>query len=184
MILFNVWAAPGSGKTTTATALYLAFKKAGYHTDLVGETARDVIYTQATCQLVDNQFLISGQQWERLKRLERYGVEVAVCDSPLMQGLLYAAHFPYFRQLKDILEVCDATYPTYDVFVHRAFPYKAAERIQTEEEAHALEPAIRDLAGKRGFWKEIKGNDDGINELIQSALQEVECVRSKENKEA
>lgn len=177
MVLFNMWAAPGSGKTTTATALYLAFKKRGYNVDLVGEAARDHIYGNATSQLVDNQFLVSAEQWERVVRLSRYGCEVAVCDSPLIQGLLYSSHLPYHNEMEAVLRKCDAQFPSCDVFIHRVHPYRAAERRQTEEEAKAFEPIIRNLIG-RPFWLEINGDDEGTEKLTSCAVAHVESLRS------
>jgi hypothetical protein len=177
MILFNIWGAPGSGKTTAATALFLAFKKAHYHVEMVGEQAREHMYSQSTCQLEDNQFLVSASQFERVKRLERFGVDIAIAECPFQQGSLYDEHEIWHDELKAMLKKCAeyfdhthiAGHSTYNVFVNRAFPYRAGERRETAEEAAAFEPKIREFIG-RPFNLEIKGNDEGLKEMTDWAL--------------
>lgn len=168
MIVFNICAAPGGGKSTAAADLFAAFKKEGYHAELVGEAARDFIYAQGKAALYDNQFLIGGLQWERLYRLYRCGIEVAISDSPLIQGLLYASHMPYYNELKALLQQCDSQFPAYNVFVHRTAPYVEKNRNQTEAESDALIPKIRQLVPN--FWLEVEGNTEGLTTLRTGAL--------------
>jgi hypothetical protein len=182
MLLFNLWSPPGGGKTTAAAALFLAFKKAHYHVELVGEQAREHMYSQSTCQLDDNQFLISALQFERVKRLERFRVDIAIAECPFQQGSLYSEHLPYHKELQALLENCATYYHlnghgTYNVFIQRAHAYRAGERRETEEQAAALEPKIREIIGKP-FNLEIKGNDEGHEQLINWALKVVKSWES------
>lgn len=177
MILFNIWGTPGSGKTTTAAALFLAFKRAHRHVELVGEQARWHMQNGSTCMLEDNQFVVSALQFEKVKSLERVGCEVAIAECPFQQGSLYDEHLIYHNELKALLKKCADYFSlnghgTYNVFVERAHAYRAGERRETEEHAKSFEPKIRDLIGKP-FNLEIKGNDAGIVELTDWAVNVV-----------
>jgi hypothetical protein len=169
MIVFNFCGEPSSGKTTAAPDLFCTFKRAGHEAELVGETARDYIYLQGKAPLFDNQLLIGGQQWERLYRLYRSGVEIAVSDSPLMQGMLYARHHIYFDELRATLQKANDFFPhTYNIFLKRNWPYVAKNRNQTEEEALALIPFARELVGP--IWREVNGDEEGLALLKRDAL--------------
>jgi hypothetical protein len=170
MIVFNICAAPGGGKSTAAADLFAAFKKEGYHAELVGEAAREFIYSEGKAALFDNQFLVSGLQWERLYRLHRCGIEIAISDSPIIQGLLYAEHFPYYKELKAILQKCHDQFPhTYNIFLKRNWPYVSENRNQTEEEATAMIPKIRQLVGP--MWREVNGDEAGLLTVRRDALR-------------
>ena len=56
-------------------------KRRGYKTELVGEYAKWLWYQNAT-DIVRDQLYLFAEQVHRLKTLQAYGVEYAVCDSP------------------------------------------------------------------------------------------------------
>lgn len=177
MILFNIWGSPGSGKTTTAAELFVLLKKCHYNVELVGEEARTNIYNGSTCQLDDNQFVISGKQYERVYCLLRSGVQIAISDSPIQQGSLYSQNLPYHKELQTLLQAAQDVFRlngngTYDIFVNRAHPYRAGERRQTAEQAAAFGPQIREILG-RPFNMEICGNETGNNILLEWVVRDV-----------
>jgi predicted ATPase len=154
MILINLFAGPGGGKTTLAAYLFYRFKQAGFRAELVGEAAREIIYDRnnpaeggTPAQLLDNQLLISGLQYERIKRLERHGIEIAIADSPLRMGLVYAKELPEYVGLKTAIEQLELGFPhTFNVFVQRTEgKYDKESRAQTEEEAVQLDRDIINL---------------------------------------
>ena len=88
MICINFYGGPGIGKSTMAAKMFAALKTAGVKTELVGEFAKDLVYDRAYNVMADQHYLFA-QQAHRLWRLDKYGVEVAVCDSPLLLALAY-----------------------------------------------------------------------------------------------
>jgi adenylate kinase family enzyme len=153
MIIVNLFGGPGAGKTTVAYYLAYRFKQAGFRAELVGEAARELIYDRnpgiTAVQLLDNQLLISGLQYERFKRLERHGIEVAIADSPLSMGLAYAAHLPEYRGLCDTVYRIERGLPKpINVFINRTpGVYDKESRAQDEKQAMALDANIRELLG-------------------------------------
>ena len=158
MILFNLCGGPGSGKTTLAYYLTYRFKKEGFRTEFVGEAAReehiyDSVPGQIAPPLLDNQVLLLGQQYERIIRLRRHGMEVLISDSPLIQGLMYCEGQFYYNPLFDLARVLEKDFKTVNVFVQRKRGcYDAESRNQgTEEEAAAFDDKVKLLFGT--FWK-------------------------------
>lgn len=148
MKLINLYGGPGAGKTTLAAYLFYRLKKSGIRCELVGEAAREMIYDRnpgvTAVQLLDNQLLISGLQYERIKRLERHSMEVLIADSPLRMGLLYAKDLPEYEGLKTAIAALEADLPrATSVFVQRKVGvYDKESRAQDEEQAIALDEKL------------------------------------------
>jgi hypothetical protein len=190
MILINLCGGPGAGKTTLAYYLTYRLKKAGVHAEFVGEAAReDHIYQHPADrvpeQLLDNQVLLAGQQFERTLRLQRHKLEVAVSDSPLQQGLLYCKDHPYFKNLKGVIEDVSKYFETYNVFINpRPGEYNPESRVQkTEAEARAHDKTVRKLM-KNDFWMEIGWDEEEKlgDEVIALALSKRKPKKTRKAK--
>ncbi len=136
--------------------------------ELVGEAARERIYAappgRVPPPLLDNQVLVTGEQYERVLRLQRHGFEVAVSDSPLEQGALYCARHPYARKLGAVIGGIAGRFEAYNVLV-RPNPgaYDPESRVQTEAEARAMDKKVRWLF--KGFWMEVGwGGEEGLGD--------------------
>jgi hypothetical protein len=88
MISINLYGGPGIGKSTLAADLYAELKRRGIRAELVGEFAKELTYEFAYNIMADQHYLFAVQA-HRMWRLEQSGVEVAVCDSPLLLNLAY-----------------------------------------------------------------------------------------------
>ena len=88
MICVNLYGGPGVGKSTMAADIFSALKCDGIKAELVGEFAKELSYDMAYNVMADQHYLFAVQA-HRLWRLEQAGVEVAVCDSPLLLNLAY-----------------------------------------------------------------------------------------------
>ena len=80
MKVLNFYGGAGIGKSTIAADIFSKLKRKGHKTELVGEYAKWLWYQTAT-DIVQDQLYLFAEQVHRLKTLERYGVEYAVCDS-------------------------------------------------------------------------------------------------------
>lgn len=149
MNVIQFFGGPGVGKSTVAAYLYYRFKKAGFRTELVGEAAREIIYNSdpsvTAPQLIDNQLLLAGMQYERLLRLKRHGIEVAISDSPLIQGVLYAPQEQQ-HELHALLGSFARGFNHTNVLIERELGhYDKESRAQTEAEAVLLDVKTKEL---------------------------------------
>ena len=78
--MLNFYGGAGIGKSTIAADIFSKLKRKGLKTELVGEYAKWLWYQNAT-DIVQDQLYLFAEQVHRLKTLERYGVEYAVCVS-------------------------------------------------------------------------------------------------------
>lgn len=86
--------------------------------------------------MLENQVLILGQQWQRIKRLEDSGADVAICDSPLSLSILYSRGKPYHSELAAIVRTLEKQHEnTLNIFVRRVKKYDTFGRYQDEEAA-------------------------------------------------
>lgn len=88
MICINFYGGPGIGKSTLAARTFAMLKAQGIRSEFVGEFAKDLVYDKAYDVMADQTYLFA-QQNHRLWRLKNSGVEVAVCDSPLLLNIAY-----------------------------------------------------------------------------------------------
>lgn len=88
MICINFYGGPGTGKSTLAAEIFAELKHRGIRAELTGELAKELSYERAYNVMADQHYLFAVQA-HRLWRLEQSGVEVAVCDSPLLLNLAY-----------------------------------------------------------------------------------------------
>ena len=161
MILINLTGGPGAGKTTLSYYLAYRLKAAGIRAELTSESSREHhIYTyppdRVPLQLLDNQILVVGQQYERILRLKRHGFEVAVCDSALEQQTIYFRGHIYEKTLKAVVKDTAKQFETYSVFINpKPGVYDPESRTQrTEAAARALDKEVRKLF-KNKFWMEV-----------------------------
>jgi AAA domain len=165
MILINIAGGPGAGKTTMSYYLAYRLKKEGLRVELTSEAAREHIYTypadRVPVQLLDNQVLNFGQQYERALRLKRHNFEVAISDSPLEQQALYIKGHPYEKTLTAVIEDCAKQFETYNIFIKpNPGVYDPESRLQkTEAEARALDKTVRKLL-KNNFWMEVNWDEE------------------------
>ena len=189
MILINIAGGPGAGKTTISYYLAYRLKKAGIRTELTSEAAREHIYTfpadRVPVQLLDNQVLNFGQQYERALRLKRHNFEVAISDSPLEQQALYFEGHHYEKSLKAVIADCAKQFETYNIFINpKPGTYDPESRLQkTEEEARALDANVRKLLNNN-FWMEVGWDEeeklgDAVVKLALSKRPGIKRVSSK-----
>ena len=88
MKVLNFYGGAGIGKSTIAADIFSKLKRKGYKAELVGEYAKWLWYQNAT-DIVRDQLYLFAEQVHRLKTLEAYGVEYAICDSPLPLNIIY-----------------------------------------------------------------------------------------------
>jgi len=169
MKLFELYGGPGAGKSTAAAALFVALKNKGVRANLIGEAATELILNNQGVICQDNQYLVGAMQWERVLRLSRHECDIAISDSPIIQGQLYSKGLPYYNEQFALIRKLEAQFETFKVYVHRCTPYDQMGRFQSAQQAADLDGEIYLLG--QPYWMEIQGNEKGQATLTRAVVK-------------
>lgn len=173
MIVINLFAGPGAGKSTTAAGLFNMMKVMGHEVELVTEVAKDLTWEKNLTALENQLFILASQEW-KLSRLEGK-VDFVITDSPLLLGLLYTTprfETPWF---KNAVVGAWGMYDNLSFYVNRVKPYRTNGRNQTAEEAVILDQRTRSLLGELDVdYTDIRGSMKAPAEIYR-------YIRSKMN---
>jgi hypothetical protein len=112
--VINLYGGPGTGKSTTAGAMFAEMKYRGINCEYVQEYAKDKAWEFGTNHLgvpkvFQAQEYIFGKQHFRLRRCAQ-DVDIIVTDCPLFLGLIYIPEdFPIPSLRNAIREAYDST---------------------------------------------------------------------------
>lgn len=87
MKVINLFAGPGTGKSTNAAYIFAKLKEAGINCEYVQEYAKDKTWEEHT-KALSCQPYVTGKQFWRLFKL-RDQVQLVVTDSPMILGTMY-----------------------------------------------------------------------------------------------
>ncbi|MHC4238571.1 MAG: AAA family ATPase [Planctomycetota bacterium] len=121
MIVINLWGGPGAGKTTTASGLFSILRhKWSVNLELITEFATDLCFEQARENLKDQVYLL-GNQYHRLWRAQRVGVEVVITDAPIGLNKIYGQLYKqkYMDEMGALCQALDAEHKNLHILMHR-----------------------------------------------------------------
>jgi hypothetical protein len=143
VLVVNLFAGPGAGKSTTAALLFALLKLGGYSVELVTEFAKDLTWDESHKPLGYQPYVFAQQAW-RLERL-RGKVDIAVTDSPLLMSLAYTPIPIMVSGFADYVKWEARRDAALNILLHRVKPYVRVGRSQTESEARALDDRIKTI---------------------------------------
>lgn len=170
--VINLYGGPGCGKSTGAAHIFSELKLCGISCELVTEFAKDCVWDNSV-DLLNDQLLVTAQQWHRVDRLLGK-VDYVITDSPILIGLVYIPpRSYYYTPLFELILNLHRSVKTMDVFVKRVKKYSMAGRIQTETEAKEKDIILKEIFEKytnlsSQFY--IIGDEDGYNAVIDEIL--------------
>ena len=163
-LVVNLFAGPGSGKSTGAAFLFAYLKLMKVNVELVTEFAKELAWEGDKDFMANNQVYITGQQIRRMNRLIGK-VDVIITDSPIELGALYT-------DSSLLKELCFSEGSKWerrlDFFVNRVKPYNPSGRNQTLEEAQNLDAKILMTVPN---MLTIPGDMDGSFKALESILR-------------
>lgn len=140
-LLLNLFAGPGTGKSTTAAAVFAELKYRGVNCEMALEYAKDKVWEKSH-HILANQIYVFGHQHHRITRLVGQ-VSVIVSDSPLLHSIIYdSGENPHFAPMV-YAEHCK--YLNFNVFLGRVKPFNPAGRVHGEEQAKEIDARIRQM---------------------------------------
>lgn len=163
--IINLFAGPGAGKSTAASALFSLMKAHGEHVELVTEYAKDLVWDKAR---MDNQLAILGKQDKRLHRLVG-NVDYVITDSPLLLGAIYIEKGSRFdnADFRNTVRWAFNSYDNINFFLRRLPNYDPRGRNQGSiAEAVALDDSILDFMKTwRVGWHGVDVGPDTAEEI-------------------
>jgi ABC-type oligopeptide transport system ATPase subunit len=176
-ILINLYAGPGSGKSTTAAGVFTLLKLHGVNVELITEFAKDLTWENRK-KTMDNQMYIWAKQYHRIWRVKDQ-VDVIVTDSPLLLSLIYGEGMT--DSFKDAVFDSFKEFENINYFIKRIKSYNPNGRFQTEAESKELDSKIMGLLHKYKLnYDLVNGDKDGINTITRRILRDMhKDVRTK-----
>lgn len=143
----NLYAGPGSGKSTTAAALYAELSKQGYDIDLVREFVKENFVYEGKFPQTDDQYFILKNQKKREANALNYN-SLIVTDSPLLLSVVYTRYYklPYEKEQMQIILDHEKSNPSFNIFLDRSgISYKDKGRYQNLKQAEEVDFLIKSL---------------------------------------
>jgi nicotinamide riboside kinase len=169
MKLINLYGGPSAGKTVAAASTFAHLKTHKVNAELVGEFAKELIYSGNELQLV-NQVYVMGSQYKKLKDLERNNIDIALSDSPLLLQMVYCKNKSYYNEIDSLTKKLNLEFNNINIFVTRKTPYQNYGRVHTEEESLKLDKEIWEYM-EGNFHYIIDGNQLGVSFLADEVLK-------------
>lgn len=169
-LVVNLFAAPGTGKSTTASGLFYNLKTAGVNAELAGEFAKDLVWSGRQRTLQD-QIYVFGKQHHRIFRLKE-DVDVIIADSPILLGLAYANDYPSF--FRDTVHWAFDKYNNINFLLKRVKPYNPKGRNQTSEQSDEKHHEIANLLTEFNVPHYlVNGNEEGLKFITSRVLEKI-----------
>ena len=147
-LVVNLFAGPGTGKSTTMAHIFAELKWKGIDCEMVTEYAKDKVW-EGSEHILDNQYYVSGKQYHKLKRLMGK-VDVIITDSPILFGLIYGDQEP--EEFHGLLVKYHNTFNNFNLFLKRTKAYNPNGRVQKNiEEAIVKDKEVKRMLSNRGI---------------------------------
>lgn len=151
MKVINFYGAPGTGKSTLASELFVYMKKQGINVELATEYAKDCVYEERFLTIQDQVYLLAKMN-HKLQLFKKANLDYVICDSPLLLNIFYKRHQFRMNYLSD--EIFDNfviglnnTYERVNFFLttDKSIEYQQAGRIESEEESNNYSSKIEKI---------------------------------------
>lgn len=154
-LVVNLFSGPGAGKTSMMAGIFAELKWREIDCEIAPEFAKELVWDKSL-HLLDNQFYVSAEQYQRVKRL--YGkVDVIITDSPLLLGHVYDKDNDVILQQLLYNRFCEFNSANY--VITRFKRYNKNGRVQTEEQAKEIDYKISNLLNTYNIqYTTIDGN--------------------------
>jgi nicotinamide riboside kinase len=146
MRVVNLFAGPGTGKSTTAAGLFNELKNRGVNAEYCQEFAKDAAWEKRGKKFFAAQQYIYGEQSWRMHRMKDE-VDIMVTDCPLILGNVYMPDTFPMQSLRTTMAEDFEQYDNLNIFLKRNKPYNPKGRNQNFDEAKELDDAIMQMLG-------------------------------------
>jgi hypothetical protein len=169
MIVVNLFAGPGSGKSTTCAGVFARLKLAGVNCEMALEYAKDKVWEESN-KVLDDQIYVFGKQLHRIFRLKDK-VDVVITDSPILLSIIYdKTGNKYFSDL--VLNQFN-NFDNRNYFIERTTVYNPKGRLQTEDEAKEIDKVLLDLLKDCNIEYDSVGKSEAVDYIFNKIMKEL-----------
>jgi Cdc6-like AAA superfamily ATPase len=168
LTVINIFGGPGVGKSVTSARLFTELNVNKYNVEYVPEMAKAYTWELRHHMLTEQDYIFAKQH-NMLRRLVSQ-VDVAVCDSPIVLGLMYMPpEFPAsFKPF--VLDVFNS-YRNINIVLKRTVPYDTIGRNQTEVEAIQLDADIIEFLDTNNISYVMMDVNDQLHAQLYSYIE-------------
>lgn len=167
-LVVNLFAGPGTGKSTTAAAVFANLKKRGINAEIVHEYAKDLTWEQRLRTLNYQPYVLAKQAYHVHRLIGE--VDVIVTDSPiLMCGFIYGHDSTVAHQIRELALAQFNQWDTFNALLHRdeaVHAWNPKGRNQTQDQAKDIDRKICKLLADQGITYRPYQMTTDIDEII------------------
>jgi hypothetical protein len=169
--VINLYAGPGTGKSTTMHALMAELKYLGNNVEVSPEYAKEATWEMRGTKFFGAQEYIWAKQHFRLYRIAS-DVDISITDCPLLFCTVYGDEcHKRMPSLKNVIAESYNNYDNLDIFLNRskAKAYNPKGRNQNEKEAKVLDRKIRkalDTYVGKGNYIELEFGRENVEQIL------------------
>lgn len=171
-------AGPGAGKTTAAYEVCAALKKLGYGVEYAPEYAKELLADGKGRLLAEGSLETQRKLFvEQQRRIDRWvgKVDFVVTDSAPILGLQYLREEgPAADAFAEEVKAAFAKTENFVLFVERGPYYVQEGRVQTEEQARAVDAAVKRYLERSGVFYGSYGHEG-----IETAVRNMQSTLSR-----
>ncbi len=172
MIVVNLWAEPGGGKSTVAAGLFFLLKINHYSCEMPSEYAKELVWERRS-QVFGDQLTIFSEQNRRLLRLADWGIDFAICDSPLPLPIIYKPD-GYLDKFDGVVMEQFNRYANINYLLRRTGSFEKIGRVHDEEQSKVLASKIRIFMDQHQIeYTEIEANPYTPEAILRDLEQRV-----------
>lgn len=169
-IIVNLYAGPGTGKSTAMAGIFSRLKLKGINCEMAPEFAKEKVWEESF-KVLNNQIYVFGKQLHTVHRLLDK-VDVVITDSPLLLSLIYGhKEIPEFKNF--VLAVYNQ-FNNINYFLNRIKEFNPAGRMQNHEEAKELDQKILDMFRENGVeYKQHLSCEDTMDFIVDEIIEKL-----------
>lgn len=141
----NFYSGPCCGKSVMAAYIFTELKKLNVNVELIQEAAKDWAYEKRSIKPYNQLQLFAEQTSREYRVLESDDSVIAITDSPINLGIIYAKKYLYqsWKSLVNIAKDFELEYPSLNFFLTRGdCIYSQVGRFENYEEAKQMDREI------------------------------------------
>ena len=140
MLVVNMFAGPGKGKSVMSAEVFALLKKRGINCELIQEYAKSRVWEESF-RTLDDQIYVFGKQSHRQWQCDGK-VDVIVTDSPLLLSIIYDKSKT--ELLADLVMHVFDQYDNLNIMLDYSFDgYETVGRMQNKHESDKIHENIR-----------------------------------------